>query len=75
MQINFPAFIFRGWHTFTTPKRPIKRTRDEDVLAKNGVDAILEELEEEPQPAEEKDPRAVQRGQQDGPKGGKRQRG
>jgi hypothetical protein len=51
------------------PKRPIKRTRDENVFAKSVVDSILEELEAEPQPA--KDPRAVQRGQQGGSKGGK----
>jgi hypothetical protein len=51
------------------PKRPIKRTRDENVFAKSVVDSILEELEAEPQPA--KDPRAVQRGRQGGSKGGK----
>jgi hypothetical protein len=51
--------------------KPIKRTRDESVLAKSAVDAILEELEAEPQPVKEKDPQAVARGQRGGSKGGK----
>lgn len=51
--------------------KPIKRTRDVNVLAKSIVDSILEELAEEPKPIKQKDPRAVQRGQQGGPKGGK----
>lgn len=53
------------------PKRPIKRTRDENVFAKSVVDSILEELEAEPQPIKEKDPQAVKRGQLGGSKGGK----
>lgn len=52
------------------PKLPIKRTRDENVLAKSTVDSILAELEEEPKPIKKKDPLAVQRGQQGGSKGG-----
>jgi hypothetical protein len=53
------------------PKRPITRSRDENVLAKSIVDSILEELEEEPKPTKQKDPRAVQRGKQGGSIGGK----
>jgi hypothetical protein len=51
--------------------KPIKRTRDENALAKSVVDSILEELEEEPKPVKEKDPQAVKRGQRGGAKGGK----
>ncbi len=51
--------------------KPIKRTRDENVFAKSVVDSILDELEQEPKPPNQKDPRAVQRGQQGGSKGGK----
>ncbi len=49
--------------------KPIKRTRDENVLAKSAVDSILEELEEEPKPVKKKDPQAIKRGQQGGSKG------
>ncbi|PYS47718.1 MAG: histone H1 [Acidobacteria bacterium] len=49
----------------------MKRTRDENALAKSVVDSILDELEQEPKPIKEKDPRAVKRGRQGGSKGGK----
>ena len=53
------------------PKRPITRSRDENVLAKSMVDSILEELEEEPKPTKQKDPLAAELGRRGGLKGGK----
>ena len=49
--------------------KPIKRTRDENVLAKSVVDSILEELDAEPKP--KKDPLAAELGRRGGLKGGK----
>lgn len=51
--------------------KPIKRTRDENALAKSAVDSILDELEQEPKLVKEKDPLAVKRGRQGGSVGGK----
>lgn len=55
----------------TMPKLPIKRTSDENVLAKSVVDSILAELEEEPKPIKKKDPLAAELGRRGGLKGGK----
>ena len=51
--------------------KPIKRTRDENALAKSVVDSILDELEQEPKPVKEKDPLAAELGRRGGLKGGK----
>lgn len=51
--------------------KPIKRTRDENALAKSVVDSILDELEQEPQPVKKKDPLAAELGRRGGLKGGK----
>ena len=52
-------------------KQSRRRITDESRFAKAVIDLIIEETEAEPQPVKEKDPRAVQRGRQGGPKGGK----
>lgn len=51
--------------------KPIKRTRDENALAKSVVDSILDELEQEPKPVKKKDPLAAELGRRGGLKGGK----
>ena len=51
--------------------KPIKRTRDENALAKSIVDSILDELEQEPKPIKQKDPLAAELGRRGGLKGGK----
>jgi hypothetical protein len=51
--------------------KPIKRTRDENALAKSAVDSILDELEQEPKFVKEKDPLAAELGRRGGLKGGK----
>jgi hypothetical protein len=55
----------------SSKKQSQKRITDESQFAKAVIDLIIEETESEPQPAKEKDPLAVQRGQQGGSKGGK----
>ena len=55
----------------SSKKQSRKRITDESQFAKAVIDLIIEETESEPQPAKEKDPLAVQRGRQGGPKGGK----